>query len=370
MKKILLIIAFTIISIQIHAQIRSEAEKCILKGIEYHKKGQYDKAIEEYDKALIFDKDNIYAMAEKAMTLMRQNKEREAISLCEKAIEIHPTHTALESVYITLGTCYSHLNLPNKAIEKYNEGLKIFPNHYLLHFNKGISYFGLKFYDEALSSFEEALKSNPYHAGSHNAIARIQQMNNRRIPCIMAYCFFLLVEPEGKRAADNFAELNFVIKSNVERKDKKNITIDISSFTSEENVDGDSLKTNDFSKVDMLLTLRVALNLSKDKKKQSAHQSYSKYLESMFELLQSNRNKNKGFYWEFYAQFFADLLEANHLETFSYVTFINSDDKKVKKWVMKNEKKIASLYDWASNYKWNIAEALHPVEELEIITRD
>jgi tetratricopeptide (TPR) repeat protein len=370
MKKIFLIIVFTIFSIQIHAQIRSEAEKCILKGIEYHKSGEYDKAIEEYDKALIFDKDNVYAMAEKAMTLMRQNKEREAIKLCEKAIEIHPNHQALESIYITLGTCYSHLNLPNKAIEKYNEGLKKFPDHYLLHFNKGISYYGLKYYDEALRSFEEALKTNPFHAGSHNAIARIHQMKNNRIPCIMAYCFFLLIEPEGKRAADNFAELNFVIKSNVERKDKKNITINISSFTSEESEDGDSIKTNDFTTVDMMISLKAALNLTKDKKKQGPHQSYSNYIESMFELLNPDRSINKGFYWEFYAQFFVDLLKANHLETFSYVTFINSGDKKVKKWVLKNEKKISSMYDWVSNYKWNIAEAMHPVEDLEIITRD
>jgi len=64
------------------------------------------------------------------------------------------------------------------------------------------------------------------------------------------------------------------------------------------------------------------------------------------------------------------MLENEHLEAFSYIAFITTQDKKVVKWLEKNDKKIKSLYEWASNYSWNIAETLHPIDDLEIITRD
>lgn len=76
MKKTSIFIFTLLICVSSFGQLTSEAEKCIIKGIEYHKKGQYDKAIEEYDKALIFDKDNVFAYSEKAMTLLRQKRER------------------------------------------------------------------------------------------------------------------------------------------------------------------------------------------------------------------------------------------------------------------------------------------------------
>lgn len=370
MKKTSIFIFTLLICVCSFGQLTSEAEKCIIKGIEYHKKGQYDKAIEEYDKALIFDKDNIFAYSEKAMTLLRQKREREAIKLCEKAIEIHPKHSSLESIYITLGTCYSHLEMPYKAIEKYDEGLKLFPNQYLLHFNKGISYYGLEYYDEALHCFEKALTTNPFHAGSHNAIANIHQMKRNRIPSIMSYCFFLLIEPEGDRAKRNFEQLIYVAKSNVERKDKKNITININSSQIDEIEDGDSIKSNNFSTIDLMLSITDALELSKKSKDKINRESFYKKLKSLSSHLKSSRSENKGFYWEFYAQFFVDMLENEHLEAFSYIAFITTQDKKVVKWLEKNDKKIKSLYEWASNYSWNIAETLHPIDDLEIITRD
>lgn len=370
MKKTSIFIFSLLIYVCSFGQLSSEAEKCIIKGIEYHKKGQYDKAIEEYDKALIFDKDNIFAYSEKAMTLMRQKKEREAIKLCEKAIEIHPKNSNLESIYITMGTCYSHLDLPHKAIEKYDEGLQLFPNQYLLHFNKGISYYGLDYYDEALRCFEKALTTNPFHAGSHNAIANIHQMKHNRIPSILSYSFFLLIEPEGNRAKRNFEQLIYVMKSNVERTDKKNITININSSQIDEIEDGDSIKANNFSSIDLILSLTDALELSKNSKDKMDRESFYNKIESMSSLLKSSRSENKGFYWEFYAQFFIDMLDNEHLEAYSYIAFMTTQDKKIVKWIEKNDDKIKALYEWTRNYSWNIAEALHPVNELEIITRD
>ncbi|MDD2412931.1 MAG: hypothetical protein PHR79_08460, partial [Bacteroidales bacterium] len=65
-----------------------------------------------------------------------------------------------------------------------------------------------------------------------------------------------------------------VAKSNVERKDKKNITININSSQIDEIEDGDSIKSNNFSTIDLMLSITDALELSKKSKDKINRESF------------------------------------------------------------------------------------------------
>lgn len=147
----------------IFAQHKEEAEKLVSIGVPYHDKGDYEGALARYDSALVLDKDNLLALAEKAYTLMAMEKYDESIECCKKAISAHPGDEGLKMLYVTYGTDYDYEKKTDKSIETYEEGIKFFPDFYLLYFNKGISLVSVKRYDEAEACYQKALLLNPNH---------------------------------------------------------------------------------------------------------------------------------------------------------------------------------------------------------------
>src|SRR6478609_4238910 len=83
------------------AQDKTGAEKKVDEGVGHHDKGEYDLAIIKYNEALVIDKDNLLALAEKALTLISLKKFEESIDCCKLAIARHPGDNGLRNVYVT-----------------------------------------------------------------------------------------------------------------------------------------------------------------------------------------------------------------------------------------------------------------------------
>ena len=80
MRKIVLLLYIMSINLTF-SQNKTEAEKIVDEGVAYHDKGDYDGAVNKYNKALELDKDNLLALAEKAFTLNSLKKYDETRSL-------------------------------------------------------------------------------------------------------------------------------------------------------------------------------------------------------------------------------------------------------------------------------------------------
>jgi tetratricopeptide (TPR) repeat protein len=198
MKNLLIFCLFTFSIGTFYSQDEAGALTFIEEGIQLHDKGNYEAAVKKYDAALRLDKDNFYALAEKANSLNSQAKFEEAIVVSRKCIEIHPDEMELDLVYVAYGNALDGLHKSEESVELYEEGISKFPEFYLLHFNKGITLISLKEYDQALLCFEQAAKYNPSHAGSQNAIGRFQKKNSKNIPAILAYCRFFVIDLSKK----------------------------------------------------------------------------------------------------------------------------------------------------------------------------
>ena len=94
------------------------------KGIEYYKKGEYQKAIYEFTESI------------------RNNPN-------------------ISQTYNNRGNVYDILGQFENAIKDYNQAIKLKPNNAMAYANRGIAYSRNKKYEEALNDFDKAIALDP-----------------------------------------------------------------------------------------------------------------------------------------------------------------------------------------------------------------
>lgn len=332
------------------AQNKKEAENLVDEGIIYHDKGDYSGAINKYDLALELDKNNSFALTEKANTLNSLEKYDDAIAVCKQIIKIHPEEDN-KTVYVTYGNALDHLKKIDESLKIYSDGIKLYPNYYHLHFNKGITYSGIRRYGDAIICFQKSLSLNPKHAGSLNAIG-IMEMYNNRIPSILAFSRFLIIEPQTSRSKKNLEYLQKIIMQGVTETGKKSVSISIDSNILNDSTDTDKKKENDFSTIDLILSMEASQDFDKKNKNKTEVEKFIRKFETICSSLQENKNDGFGFYWETIVPYFLEMKNRNLIETFAYIAFSSTESEDLLKWKEKNQVQIDRFYDWSKNYKW------------------
>jgi tetratricopeptide (TPR) repeat protein len=352
MKKTILILMFPLMCSISFGQNKAAAEKLVNEGVAYHDKGDYDGAISRYDKALELDKDNLLALAEKAFSLLYLQKYDEAISYCQKAIATHAGDKGLETVYVTYGNASDGLKKTDRSIEIYDEGIRQFPDYYQLYFNKGVTLSSVKKYDDAVLCFQKAIKINPKHASSHNAIARLSFVNNKRIPSLLAYCRFLTIEPQSNRAKENLSSVQKIMAGNVEETGEKNVTINISSEMLEDTAANGKRKENNFTSTDLVLSMDAAMDFDKKNKKKTEVEQFIRKFETVCASLKETKGDNYGFFWDYYVPYFTEMKEKNFIETFAYIAFASSENPETANWLKSHKNEIESFFEWSKSFEW------------------
>ena len=108
----------------------TSSEDFDMLGISYYEKGEYDKAIESFNKALKLDMKNTRA-------------------------------------YINRGNAYDDKGEYLKAIDDYSQAIKLDPKEEKTYFNRGIAYYKNGYYNKAIDDYTEAIKLNPAYANAY-----------------------------------------------------------------------------------------------------------------------------------------------------------------------------------------------------------
>lgn len=333
-------------------QQKVKAENLVSEGVAYNDKGDYDGAITKYNKALGLDADNLLALTEMAYSLLAQEKYDDAIKFCIEAIAKHPADNGLKTVYVTYGNALDGLKKTDKSIEIYDEGIKQFPDYYQLQFNKGITLASVKRYDEAIICLQKSIIINPGHPSSHNAIARMLKIKEKRIPAILAYCRFFVLEPKGSRAKGNLESVQAIMKGNVEQTGNNSININIDPSTLGDTTANGKPNENNFGTTDLILAMDAALDYDKKNKNKTEIEQFIRKFETVCASLKETKKDNYGFYWDYYVPYFTEMYDKKLIETFAYIAFASSDDKDVAKWLKSHQKEIDKFYDWSKEFKW------------------
>lgn len=350
MKNILISLFVLITSLTI-AQSESINE-IVNQGVKLHDKGEYKAAIGKYDEALKQNPNSVLALAEKAFSLMMLNEYEEVQKLCQKCIDIDPKSKELKTVYTTYANSYDMMGQPQSALKTYDEGIDKFPDFYHLYFNKGITLTQMEKYEKAVLNFEKSITLNPNHAGSYNALARVLYMQQQKIPALMAFSRFFIIEPNGQRAALNVPFLEELTRGNAQKTGRNSITINIDVTDLGEEGKEEEKKANDFTTTALILALNSGMDYTKANKKKTDVDLFKGNIETVCTSLAESKSENFGFYWDVFVPYFIEMNEKDLVETFSYIAYSSTNEKYVKKWITKNKDKIDAFYNWSNNYSW------------------
>ena len=326
----LLLSALTVCFV-LHGYGQTDSLAVILKeGTELHDKGDYSGAIAKYDAIIAANGRYFQAYYEKTFSLYQAGRFQECVDLSRQVLKDFSDEEGLKRIYDTYGSALDGLKDQDGAIRIYSEGIKKFPNYYLLPFNRGMTEFSRKQYDEAVKDYERAITLNRGHASSHQYLAYVIYPKNK-MAAAMALTCFLLIEPKGKRAEKNLPILMKVLGANVEKKDDK--TINITMMMPKEK---SKKEEDDFRNTEMLMSLTTAAAMGKEAKDTAA---VDRLKGAMGILALANADK-KGFFSNTYVSLLSGLEKAGLLETASHIAYMSAGDADNQRWLEENAEKV------------------------------
>lgn len=338
-----LLITLMVLGLTGQGRAQSDSLSNLLQeGIKLHDAGDYMGAIAKYDAIIAAHPDYFNAWYEKSFSLYLAGMYEPCMNLCRQILKNFPDNEGNSRVYDTYGSAADGFGQSSEAIKIYKEGIRKFPNFYLLRFNKGTTEYNQKDYEEATKDFETAIRLNKAHASSHQYLAYTVYQKNK-MASAMALATFLLFEPSGKRAEKNLRLLIQVLGGNVEKKDDKTINITMSAADLETKGHGE----DDFRPIEVMLSLTAAVNMG-DKAKDS---TAAGKLNSMLEILATANPSKKGFFYETYVTLLAGLQKAGLLEAAAHVMYLSASEDGNQRWLKEHMDQVnqlsAYMNDWA-----------------------
>ncbi len=135
-----------------------EAAAFVQRGIVHRQKGDPDRAIVEFSRALQLDPRSAVAFQGRGNAFATKGDYDRAIADYSEALKLDPR---LPLAYVNRGLAYVKKRDAARAIADYSEALKIDPRLALAYLNRGSAYARTGEYDRAIVDFTEALKIDP-----------------------------------------------------------------------------------------------------------------------------------------------------------------------------------------------------------------
>lgn len=292
MKNLLLVLCLLLFAFTCFA--KDEIDSLAYEGIKLHDKGEYEKAIEIYKKALAIDPLSPGINYEMAVTYMSLKDYDNVIKHSDIVIAQNNQH--LMHAYIAKASALDDMGRTKESIQVLEEVIEKFGDYYLLHYNLGLSCYNIKEYDKSEKALINAISSNSYHGSSHLLLGTLMNDLRNKTKSILCLHYFLLLEPNTERSKSAYYLLQKIINGNVEQdaheSNKYNIFINVNS------------KDTVFRSNDLMISILEASKTLEKNKDKSEEELFVENTKSIFNMLGLHNNEKKyGIWWNLYIPF-------------------------------------------------------------------
>src|SRR6516225_1304225 len=133
------------------------------RGNAYSAKGEYDRAVEDFDESIKLNPNYANAFANRAQTYLNKGEYERAARDYDEAIRLKPTLGAVWS-----GRCWTRAITGElqAALADCDEAIRLEPNIAATFDSRGLTYLKMGQWDSAIDDYNEALQFNPKLASS------------------------------------------------------------------------------------------------------------------------------------------------------------------------------------------------------------
>lgn len=149
-----------------------DAFSYMMRATLHHDRGQLDRALDDYDKAIGIDHDHAWVFNNRGITWFEQGQYDQALADFTHAIRMEP-HAAI--VYNNRGNVWRAKKVFNAAIDDYNEAIRLDPGYVAAYYDRGLAWAEKEEFDKAIADYDTVIRLAPRDALAHyhRGIARL-----------------------------------------------------------------------------------------------------------------------------------------------------------------------------------------------------
>lgn len=318
---------------------QGSVEGFVKKGIDYHDKGEYDKAITSYQRALKLEPKSPLVNYEISLSYFKKGNYAKAIEYSDVVLDQRGKY--MLEAYLTKGSALDVQGKAKESIKLFKKGIRRTKGHYLLHYNLALTYFKLKEYKDAEESIVEAIDANPRHGSSHLLLANLHSMQDHSAQALIALHYFLFLEPSTARSKEAYKLMQRHFGGNVSKDPNDPNTISINLAVNSD---------TEFGALDLMISLLIATNNIEENAEKTDDQLFIDNTRSFFKMMgEMSTKKKKGIWWTFYAPFFYDIAESEHMPAYCYYISISGNEN-AQAWLEAHETEMQEFKDWLLVY--------------------
>lgn len=315
---------------------QSSVEDYVKEGIQFHDQGDFNKAIELYNKALALDPKSPLVNYEIALSYFSLEDYKQVIKYSDVVLD--QNSDLMVEAYLAKGSALDMIGKTKESIKLFEKAIKKEEPNYLLFYNLALNHYKVHDFDDAEANVVKAIEQNPNHSSSHLMLAYIYDQKGSSVQTLLATHYFLFLEPTTNRSLEAYQMLQENFGGNVSKdKDKPN-TINISLVMGDDD--------DEFGAANLMVSLLEASKSLEKNEGKTEDEMFVENTQSFFKILgELKKKKNTGIWWEFYVPFFYDLAKSDHIETYcKYISQHSNEDSYT--WLGENEKKLIDFDDW------------------------
>jgi tetratricopeptide (TPR) repeat protein len=141
-----------------------DAADYVDRGLAWQKKGEYDKAIADYDQALAINPEDARACCCRGAAWRAKGEYDKAIADFNRALAINPQFA---SAHNGRGAAWYGKGEYDKALADLNEAIRLKPNEVSAYYGRAMVWYDKGEYDKAMDDCNEAIRLRPKDAGAY-----------------------------------------------------------------------------------------------------------------------------------------------------------------------------------------------------------
>lgn len=380
-------------NIKTGSESEKEAETLMFEALTFMNEGNFKKALEYIEKALILSPDKFEYQYEQALAYYKLKDYDKAIEILDKLTYDDKVN---ENVYQLLAASYDFKGKKEDVFRVLKVGLGKFPNSGRLYYEKGVAELGLQKELDAIQSWEKGVNLDPNYGNNYYQLVNNYKNNDNKLWALLYGEVFLNISQNMNKSQEISKVIYDLLANNVysfntninNTNDENQDTLNLNANKNTNQKNKKKVKKQKKSKNKLTYALRLsdndtsvefikvlnetynqALNniinskngkkyiefIENEQKDKLTFEGIVKLREEVLKMWTDSPNSKK--YRVYMLDYCNQMLSSNNYSTYSYMILAEGNPENAEKWISKNTNAINNYVKWQQKNPFKIEKS-------------